>query len=186
MYERTTPKRMMLDMLRNNLLEGSALSMVESMTDIEDIWKRLKGVYGDPKLLLKKKLAQIGNISQLWKIRDQGKLVGALSKIINMMSDLHQLSEQRNIKSRLYSGDGLERVYQMMHDSRVTRWLSTLCEVEYNDEQFWHHLIEFLERGLKVQQRKLLIQSKSENKRHKQVYEEKRHAGRYNSNFTGN
>ena len=61
-----------------------------------------------------------------------------------------------------------------------------MCEVEYNDEQFWHHLIEFLERGLKVQQRKLLIQSKSENKRHKQVYEEKRHAGRYNSNFTGN
>ena len=126
------------DLLKKNLLEGSTLSLVKSMTDIEDIWKRLKGAYGDPKLLLKKKLSQIENISQLWKIRDQEKLVDALSKIINLMRDLYQLAEQHNIKSRLYSGDRLERIYQMMGDRRVTRWLSTNCEVE------------FLERDLKV------------------------------------
>ena len=84
-YERTTLKRMMLDLLKNNLLEGPALSMVKNMTDIEDICKRLKGAYGDPKFLLKKKLSQIGDISQLWKIRAQQKLVDALSKNINMM-----------------------------------------------------------------------------------------------------
>ena len=92
---------------------------------------------------------------------------GGLSKIINMMRELYQLVEQHNIRSRLYSGDALERIYKMMGDSRVTRWLSTVCEVEYNNEQTWHHLIEILERDLKVQQQKLLIQSKLENKRHK-------------------
>ena len=51
------------------------------MTDIEDIWKRLKGAYGDPKLVLKKRLSQIGNISHLWKITDQEKLVDALVKL---------------------------------------------------------------------------------------------------------
>ena len=125
----------MPDLLKNNLLEESALMLVKSMTDIEDIWKRLKGAYGDPKLVLKKKLSQTGNISQLWKIRDQEKLVDALSKIMNMMRELHQLVEQHNIKSKLYSGHRLERIYQMMGDSRVTRWLSTIYEVEYNDEQ---------------------------------------------------
>ena len=99
---------------------------------------------------------------------------------------MYQLAEKHNIKSRLYSGDGLERIYQMMGDSRVTRWLSTICEVEYNDEQTWHHLIEFLVRDLKVQQQKLLIQNKSENKRQKQAYKEKGHVGRYNSHFTVN
>ena len=132
-YERTTSKRMTPDLLKNNSLEGSALSLVRSMTDIEDIWKRLKGAYSDPKLLMKKKLSQIGNISQLWKIRDQEKLVDALSKIVNMMRDLYQLAEH-NIKSHLYSGYRLERIYQMMGDSQVTRWLSTICQVEYNDE----------------------------------------------------
>ena len=68
-YERKSPKQMMPDLLKNNLLEG--LSLVKSMTDIEDIWKRLKGAYGDPKLLLKKQLSKIENISQPWKIRDQ-------------------------------------------------------------------------------------------------------------------
>ena len=93
---------------------------------------------------------------------------------------MYQLAEKHNIKSRL------ERIYQMMGDSRVTRWLSTICEVDYNDEQTWHHLIEFLVRDLKVQQQKLLIQNKSENKRQKQAYEEKGHVGRYNSHFTVN
>ena len=64
-YQRATPKRMMPDLLKNNLLEGSALSMVKFMTDIEDKCKRLKSAYGDPKLLLKKKLSQTGNISKL-------------------------------------------------------------------------------------------------------------------------
>ena len=47
-YERTTPKRMMPDLLKNNSLEGSVLSLVKSMTDIEDIWKMSKGAYSDP------------------------------------------------------------------------------------------------------------------------------------------
>ena len=53
----------------------------------------------------------------------------------------------------------------MLGDRRVTGWLSKICEVENNDEQTWHHLIEFIECNLKVQQQQLLIQNKSENKR---------------------
>ena len=33
-----------------------------------------------------------------------------------MMREMYQLAGQHNIKSRLYSGDGLERIYQMMGD----------------------------------------------------------------------
>ena len=96
--------------------------------------------------------------------RQKKKLVDALSKIINMIRELYQLAEQHNIKSRLYSGDRLERIHQMIGHNLVTRWLSTICEVEYNDEQTWHHLVEFLERDLKVQKQKLFFQNKSENK----------------------
>ena len=46
------------------------------MTDIEDIWNSLKGVHGDPKLLLKKQLLQIENIIQLWKRRNKKKTGG--------------------------------------------------------------------------------------------------------------
>ena len=69
-YKRTTPTRMMPDILKNNLLEGPALSLVHIVNDIDKIWARLKAGYRDPKLLLKRKLAKIGKINKLWKIRD--------------------------------------------------------------------------------------------------------------------
>ena len=40
---------MMADVLKNNLLEGPALSLVRSITDIDEIWERLKRSYDDPK-----------------------------------------------------------------------------------------------------------------------------------------
>ena len=41
---------------------------------------------------------------------------GCFKKVINIMRDLYQLAEQHNIKSRLYSGDRLETIYQIMGD----------------------------------------------------------------------
>ena len=53
-YKWRRPKRMMSDVLKNNYLEGAALSLVRSVDNIDEIWQRLKSAYGDPKLLLKK------------------------------------------------------------------------------------------------------------------------------------
>ena len=41
-YQRRTPKIMMADVLKNNLLEGPTLSLFRSITDINEIWERLK------------------------------------------------------------------------------------------------------------------------------------------------
>ena len=166
-HKRTTPTRMMPDILKNNLLEGSALSLVRSVDDIDEIWARLKSAYGDPKLLLKRKIADIGKINYLWKLRDCEKVVDALSKIINTMKDPEKLASDHNIKSKLFSGDGLEKIYQLLGDSRMTRWLAIVCEQTYDDEELWLKLIEFLEKELKVQQQKVLIQGKTEEKKHR-------------------
>ena len=115
--EQTTPKQMMLDLLKNNLLEGSALLLVKSMTGIEDIWKLMviQNCYW------RKSHHRLGIQSTMEnkgpKTKDR-----CFKKVIHMMRDLYQLAEQHNIKSRLYSGDGLETIYQIMGDW-VTRWL---------------------------------------------------------------
>ena len=126
-YKRTTPKRMMPDILKNNLLEESALSLVLQVQVIDEIWARLKAAYGNPKLLPKKKITEISRISQLWKLNNPDKLVNALTQIINIMKDLQMLASEHGIDSRLYSGNGIERIYQLLGDNRVTRWLSTMC-----------------------------------------------------------
>ena len=126
---------MTADILKNNLLEGPALSRVRSITDIDEIWERLKRSYGDPNLLLKKKLLYLGKINQIWKLKDSEKIVEALSKMINTMKDLEHLACQHNIQARLCSGDGIDRIYQLLGDNRVTRWLSPTCDDKYNDQE---------------------------------------------------
>eukprot|EP00794_Sanderia_malayensis_P001584 gene1584-1750_t len=41
LHERSTPKYLLPDLLKNNFLKGPAFSMVKSLTDIDDIWKQL-------------------------------------------------------------------------------------------------------------------------------------------------
>ena len=65
----------------------------------------------------------------------------------------------------MYSGDRLDRIYQLLEDNPVTRWLPTICDDSYNDHELWSKLIEFLEKELTVQQQKLLMQGKSDKKK---------------------
>ena len=113
--EQTTPKQMMLDL--NHLLEGSALLLVKSMTGIEDIWKLMKiqNCYW-------RKIHHRLGIQSTMENNGPKTKDGCFKKVINIMRDLYQLAEQHNIKSRLYSGDRLETIYQIMGDW-VTRWL---------------------------------------------------------------
>lgn len=41
-----------VDLLENNYLEDSPLSLVSSVDDIEEIWQQLQSAYGDPKIIL--------------------------------------------------------------------------------------------------------------------------------------
>jgi len=70
LYTHNTPKRMLPDLLKINLLADPALSLVNSLTDIDEIWHRLKTAYSDTKLLLSKKLQQLTRTDQLIRTKD--------------------------------------------------------------------------------------------------------------------
>ena len=50
LYVRTTPNKLLPELLINNFLEDSALTMVKYLDDIEEIWKRLKKAFGDTRV----------------------------------------------------------------------------------------------------------------------------------------
>ena len=158
LHERCTPKRMLPDLLKNNYLEDPALSIVKSVDDIKEIWDRLKSAYGDPKSMLTKKLLEVSKFGMLWKIKEPERLMEGLSKIINLMKDLMKLAHKHDVENRLYYGDGLERIYRLMGETRVTRWFSKITDDNVEGEQLWMRLIQYLERELKVQQQRCLIQ----------------------------
>ena len=72
--------------------------------------------------------------------------MAALSQIINRMKDLQRLASEHHTEPKLYSGDGLEQIHQLLADNQVTRWFSKLYEETYDDHEEWMKMIEFLEK----------------------------------------
>ena len=151
-----TPIDLLPDLLKNTYLEDPALSLVKNVTDIDDIWKRLKDAYGDCKIMLSKKMTEFGSIGDLFKQRDPSKTAEGLSKIINLMRDLIQLVKRHNIENNLYYGGAIDNVYHLMGNNRLDRWL-TDKKAEDDGEVLWLELIEFLEKELGVSQLKAVI-----------------------------
>ena len=160
LYLKSTPNSMLPDVLINRHLEGPAQLLVKSNDDIDDIWRRLKDVYGDIKTLLLNKLAELDDIGQISKQREPAKVVDALSKLVHLMKDLVQLAKRHKIENKLYYGGGIDKVYHLMGESLLSRWL-VIAQVEEEGEDQWVEIIEFLEKELKINQQKVNIYSTS-------------------------
>ena len=70
------------------------------------------------------------------------------------MQDLQKVASEHGIESRLCSGDGIERIFQLLGNNRVTKWLSTMCEESYDDETLWIQLIDFWKKIYKFSSKK--------------------------------
>ena len=159
LYLKNTPKRMLPDLLKYNYLTDPALSLVKCLDNIDEMWNRLKKAYGDPKVLLDKKLAQVRKIGPLWKLSGE-RLKESLVNLINGISDLISLSKYHGIENKLYYGDSLEIIYGLMGEVRVKKWISLTCDEDLEEELKWQRLISFLEKELKVQQELSLLKTK--------------------------
>ena len=129
---------------------------MKNVNDIDDIWERLKEAYGDTQILLANKLSGLNNIENIGRIKDSSKAMDAVSKLINLMKDLIQLSKRHDIQNHLFYGNALERIYRLMGDGRLNRWLIQKDDV-LEGEALWVELIKFLEKELKICQQKAVI-----------------------------
>jgi len=156
-YLRTTPRRLLSDLLLNNYVCDPALSLVKGLQDIDEIWRRLRQAYGDTKIMFTKKLNQISKLEPMSRTRDPEKVIFILSKLINSIRDLVRIATDHKIENRLYFGDGLQRIYKLMDDRRVERWLSSICDNDLDEDEQWRRLLVFLEKEMRLQQQKVLL-----------------------------
>ena len=106
-------------------------------------------------MLLSRKVATLDNIAQLGKTKDPEKLIAGISQIISLMRDLLNLASKHRIEKYLFYGEGLERIYRLMGNVRTTQWLKESCDIEQHEELLWTRLVAFLEKELKVEQKRL-------------------------------
>ena len=110
LIQRKFQKPYWVDTLKKNYLAGPALVLVEKLEDITEIWKKLIDSYGNVKLLLQTKMNALDKMGHLGTIEGDEKLVNAIAKIVNVMTELSTLAEKHNLETKLYVGGGLETV----------------------------------------------------------------------------
>ena len=77
-----------------------------------------------------------------------------------------KLAKDHHIEENLFYGDGLDRIYNIIGDARLTRWLSSVTEEDLSPKETWLKFIAFLEKEQKLQQQKLLIFNKGHDGEH--------------------
>ena len=97
------------DYLKRNYLTGSALTLVEKIEDIDEIWKKLIEFYGNMRLLLQNKISTLEKQNGLWKIEGDEKIAIAIATLLNIMSELSTLALKFKLEEELYYGGCLEK-----------------------------------------------------------------------------
>ena len=159
LHLRNTPKKLLPDLLINNYLAEPSLSQVKGLTDIDIIWDRLIKAYGNSKMLVSRKLSEVKKLDPIKTRQDPAKTLRTITGLIKVLRDLISLATQHQLENQLYYGDCLDQVYQLLDDTRLDKWLATICEEEITEKQKWSNLIIFLEKDVKLLQQKELIKS---------------------------
>ena len=159
---RTTPKEPLPDLLKNNFLEDPALKMVKPLDEFDEIWDRLKSAYGNPRLMMSRMIAEISAIDGQFRSREPEKVSTGLSKNINIMKDLEKLSKKHKIEQKLYNGEGVQRISKVIGEGRITRWLSQNADTDMDEEEAWRSILVFLEKEIKVVQRRQIFLGKAD------------------------
>ena len=60
------------------------------------------------------------------------------------------LASKHKIEMNLFYGDGLERIYKVMGDARLTKWLEYSIDFDLHNKTLWSKLIGFLEKEIKI------------------------------------
>ena len=130
--------------------------------------EEIKKAYGDTKIMLSKKLTELENLEPIWKIKSPVKIAESLTKIISTIKDLIQLSYRHNIEHKVYNSDALDKIYKLMGDGRMTKWLSSIYDEDIEGEVLWKRLMVFLEKDFSIQQQKIIINESNKSKDQKQ------------------
>ena len=103
------------------------------MTDVDEIWSKLKNSYGDQKQLLTKKLQEVNQVEISAKNRDS---VEVLSKIVNLVKDLMRLAKRHSIENNLYYGEGLNQEFQEIRSKYERNILRNITQTSNKYEKY--------------------------------------------------
>ena len=168
-------KTNVIDILKS-YLKKEALESVKELTETEEIWKRLKCNFGDPNVMLRRKMTRIYELANIGTRKSASEVKDSLVSLTNSLTDVIKLVADHKIQVKLYSKHEVDDVV-----ARLPAWCSNAWDIEslkldsdLTDEERWKRFVEFLERQTKLQ--KLKVERETSTKIKQVKVEEKKPA----------
>ena len=132
------------DYVKKNYLTGPAYNLVAKTEEIDDIWAKLIEVYGNTQLLLQNKIGSLKKFSNLNQQKDDEKIAGSLTSLLNVMAELSSLAQKYDLEGDLYHGGGLQRILDLMGEQRERKFIKSIAKQNLKNKQKWCKLETFL------------------------------------------
>ena len=162
LYSSSMQKKLLPDYLKNNYLEGQALTLVRNLEDLEEIWSRLKKAFGDTEVLLLNKLKVIEKMGPIWKIRDNQKTVQVLTKLLFAMQELQRLAEKHELENELYYGGGIQKVYNVLGRGYRDKFIRKIHETKLTKKETLDNLMKFIAKEIAINEDICLLERSSQ------------------------
>ena len=113
-------------------------------------------------LILQKKINQLSSSNPIYRSKDADSTIQSMNKIINLIKDLIFLEKEHHIENYLYYGGAINKIYNLLGEARLSRWLAQISKDNLTPKVTWSKLCTFLEDELKIQQQKLAVKAYSQ------------------------
>ena len=70
------------------------------------------------------------------------------------------LAEKHDIERHLYYSDAIRRLYNLLDDPRLSKWLGQITNQELTSKQMWMKFVNFLDKGHRMLQQRIILGSR--------------------------
>ena len=136
--------------MTNNHLDSEAKECVGTLSDIDEIWSRLRNNFGNTELLLDyqfKKLYQLGTMRNLKSFESRRHFVQSL---FNAVQDVGDIASEHGLKGELQYGSQLQKIVGMLDQHMQNSWYKLLADEDIAKPAWWDRLLTCLTAELKI------------------------------------
>ena len=94
--------------------KNEAFESVNELDESEAIWSRLKTNFGDPNIMLRRKMTKIYETANFGTRRSANEVKDALVSLINCLTDVMRLVNEHKIQVKLYGKHEVDDIVSKM------------------------------------------------------------------------
>ena len=144
------PKKLLVEWLVNNHLEGKAKECVGALEDLDAIWERLKSTFGSTEQMLMHHFKKIHSMGLQKNVKTLESKMHYMQKLVNIMQDIYDLAIEHGLTPELHYGAHVPKIVMLLEIYIQNKWYKLATENKLTKPQRWQRLLDMLQSELEI------------------------------------